>query len=90
MDLSPVSEIEPGLFVVGVQNTYDPATLLNDRITAVVSLVNDSLDLWKRSGFTDIIRPERHLWIQCADSSTQDLLVLRFCRSGTEDFTVQC
>lgn len=75
MDLYSISEIEPGLFIGDVQITYDRAALLENHITAVVSLVNDSLDLWKLSGFTDIISPDRHLWIECIDSSTQDLLV---------------
>lgn len=54
---------------------HDFPALLDNNITAVVSLVNGSLDLWERSGFTDIIRPDRHLYIECMDSLSQDLLV---------------
>jgi Dual specificity phosphatase, catalytic domain len=41
----------------------------------VISLVNGPLNLWRQTRFTDFITPDRHIWIECVDSPTQDLLV---------------
>ena len=69
-----ISEITTGLFIGDYLCTYDPPTLQDNRITAVISLVNAPEVLWSRPKFTDIVTPERHLWIECLDSPTQDLL----------------
>jgi len=69
-----MSEINTGLFIGDYLCTYDPPTLRNNSITAVISLVNAPEVLWHRPKFTDIVAPERHLWIECLDSPTQDLL----------------
>ena len=71
----PISQIQPGIFIGDVMNTYDEATLGDNQISSVVSLVNAPLVLWKRPKFTRHVRPGRHLWVECVDSSTQDLLV---------------
>jgi dual specificity phosphatase 12 len=73
--LSSISEIMPGLFIGNATSTYDRSTLQNNRITAVISLVNGPLNLWRQARFTDFITPDRHIWIECVDSPTQDLLV---------------
>ncbi|KAI9678000.1 MAG: hypothetical protein M1817_005944 [Caeruleum heppii] len=70
-----ISEIVPGLFVGNERSTHDERTLYLNRINAVVSLVNAPTSLWSRKKFTDYVASGRHLWIECLDSLTQDLLV---------------
>jgi len=69
-----LSEIIPGLFIGNELSTYDEPTLVDNHITAVVSLVYAKTALWQRSKFTRHVTKERHLHIACKDSSTQDLL----------------
>lgn len=71
----PISQIQPGIFIGDEKNTHDEAILKDNKISAVVSLVNAPMILWKRPRFTRHVRPGRHLWVECVDSSTQDLLV---------------
>jgi protein-tyrosine phosphatase len=75
MQAPSISEITPSLFLGNGRCAYDPPTLRNNQINAVISLINAPLALWTRSIFTELISADRHLWIECVDSSTQDLLV---------------
>ncbi|KAK2848547.1 hypothetical protein FQN49_005614 [Arthroderma sp. PD_2] len=68
----PASEIEPGLFIADVLNTYEESVLKENYISGVVSLVGNGCTLWQRQKFQRHVR--HHLWIRCDDSSTQDLL----------------
>ncbi|KAI9677999.1 MAG: hypothetical protein M1817_005943 [Caeruleum heppii] len=71
-----ISEIIPGLFIGNERCSEDRETLHSNRINAVISLVSSPTVIWRTARFTDYIRvPDRHLWIECLDSSTQDLLV---------------
>lgn len=69
-----ISQILPGLFLGNERSTYHEPTLENNGITAVVSLMDRRLALWKRPKFTRHIPKDRHLYICCRDSLTQDLL----------------
>ncbi|KAI9807360.1 MAG: hypothetical protein M1833_000103 [Piccolia ochrophora] len=75
LELPSISEIEPGLFIGNSKTTSDNKTLKEYQINAVISLVSGPLVLWRRTRFTDSVTLGRHLWIECLDSSTQDLLV---------------
>lgn len=75
MQSPSISEITPNLFLGNGRCAYDPPTLRDNHINAVISLINAPLALWTRSKFTDLISTDRHLWVECVDSSTQDLLV---------------
>jgi dual specificity phosphatase 12 len=69
-----LSEIIPGLFIGNELSTWDVPTLSENHVTAVASLVYGGASLWQRSKFTRHVPKERHLYIGCKDSSTQDLL----------------
>lgn len=73
--VAAISEIAPGLFIGNSQCTYRRATLETNQITAIISAIAGPLALWSRTKFTDYIQPGHHLWIECMDSSTQDMLV---------------
>ena len=67
-------EIVPGLFLGNVEASYNRDMLAENRINAVVSLTDARWALWTCR--TRQWAPEhRHKWVQCVDSSTQDLLV---------------
>jgi hypothetical protein len=74
MQSPSISEIESGLFLGNARSSYDVPTLRNSRITAIVSLVNARLLHWTRPTNRGLISQDRHLRIECVDSSTQDLL----------------
>ncbi|RAL04148.1 uncharacterized protein BO80DRAFT_348032 [Aspergillus ibericus CBS 121593] len=67
-------EIVPGLFLGNVKASYDREMLQENCINAIVSLT-DARWVWWNSATREAGIPEdRHKWVQCADSSTQDLL----------------
>ncbi|KAF3479841.1 citrate synthase [Arthroderma uncinatum] len=68
----PASEIEPGLFVADVLNTYEESFLKDNHIYGVVSLVGNPCALWQWGRFKRHV--DHHLYIRCDDSLTQDLL----------------
>ena len=70
-----ISKITPGLFIGNAACTYDQSILQKNGITGVVSLVNGPLNLWRQPRFTELVAPDCHKWVECADSSTQDLLI---------------
>ncbi|KAF4241567.1 hypothetical protein CNMCM6805_003841 [Aspergillus fumigatiaffinis] len=68
-------EIVPGLFLGNVEASYKREMLRENCINAIVSLT-DARWVWWNSITREAGIPEhRHKWVQCADSSTQDLLV---------------
>ncbi|GIK00081.1 hypothetical protein Aspvir_004096 [Aspergillus viridinutans] len=67
-------EIVPGLFLGNVEASYKRDMLQENHINAIVSLT-DARWVWWNSITREAGIPEyRHKWVQCADSSTQDLL----------------
>ncbi|KAJ0425069.1 dual specificity phosphatase [Aspergillus carlsbadensis] len=68
-------QIVPGLILGDVEASYKREMLQENHISAIVSLT-DARWVWWRSITRDAGVPEhRHRWVQCVDSSTQDLLV---------------
>lgn len=68
-------QIVPGLFLGNVEASHNRAMLEENHINAIVSLT-DARWVWRNSTTRNAGIPEdRHKWIQCVDSSTQDLLV---------------
>ncbi|KAF2477154.1 dual specificity phosphatase, partial [Lindgomyces ingoldianus] len=68
-------EIVPGLLLGNVEASHHREMLRENRINAIVSLT-DARWVWWNSSTREAGVPERrHLWVQCGDSSTQDLLV---------------
>ncbi|KAK2754663.1 hypothetical protein FQN54_006796 [Arachnomyces sp. PD_36] len=68
-------EITPGLFLGNVEASYKRDMLRENCISAIISLT-DARWVWWNSATREAGIPEhRHKWVQCADSSTQDLLV---------------
>ncbi|PGH28074.1 hypothetical protein AJ80_00330 [Polytolypa hystricis UAMH7299] len=58
-EVPPTSEIEPGLFIGDIKNTYDEAALRDNRVHSVVSLIIGGMSLWPK--FTRHVGPGRHL-----------------------------
>lgn len=71
----PISEIEPGLFIGNSWCSYHQPSLQNNHITAIVSLVNAPHGRWGSPTVRNIVPKDRHLWIECVDSSTQNMLI---------------
>ena len=69
-----VSEIEPGLLLGDSNSSYDIPTLEKYNIQAILSLSDVVSLMWNREINRKIVPQERHLFIPCLDSSTQDLL----------------
>ncbi|KAL5353629.1 hypothetical protein ACLOAV_001666 [Pseudogymnoascus australis] len=69
------SEVFPGLFIGNSQSTYTREILEDNKITAVISVLDAPHSLWKRKKFTDSIKPGHHLWIETLDNKSQDMLV---------------
>lgn len=67
-------EIVPGLILGNVEASYNREMLQENRITAIVSLTNARF-VWWNSTTRKFVAEGHHKWVQCADSSTQDLLV---------------
>ncbi|KAH8430559.1 uncharacterized protein LDX57_008223 [Aspergillus melleus] len=66
--------IVPGLVLGNVEASHNREMLLEHHITAVVSLTDARWVWWNSSTRNAGIPEHRHKWIQCVDSSTQDLL----------------
>ncbi|EZF22860.1 hypothetical protein H112_04352 [Trichophyton rubrum D6] len=71
-DVRPPPEIEPGLYVADVLNTYQEFILRDNHISGVVSLVGNGCSLWQQQKFKRHVK--HHLWIRCDDTETQDLI----------------
>lgn len=68
-------QVVPGLFLGNVMATQKRAMLEENHINAIVSLTDAGWVWWRTTTRNAGIPEHRHKWIQCADSSTQDLLV---------------
>ncbi|KZF21799.1 putative dual specificity phosphatase Yvh1 [Xylona heveae TC161] len=79
-------QIVPGLYLGNVEASHQREILQANHINAIVSLT-DARWVWWNSTTRDAgIPAHRHKWVQCADSSTQDLLAHM---SGICDFIDQ-
>jgi len=67
-------QIVPGLFLGNVEASYNRDMLRDNRINAIVSLTDARWVWWNTTTREEGIPEHRHKWVQCADSSTQDLL----------------
>lgn len=67
--------IAPGLFLGNVRASHKREMLQENHITAIVSLTSARWGWWGTTTRDAGIPAHRHKWVQCADSSTQDLLV---------------
>lgn len=70
-----IREIIPGLCLGNVRVPHMKTMLEESRINAIVSLTGARWTWWKTATREAGIPEHRHKWVQCADSSTQDLLV---------------
>lgn len=70
-----IREIIPGLCLGNVRASHTKAMLEESRINAIVSLTDARWTWWKTTTRKAGIPEHRHKWVQCTDSSTQDLLV---------------
>lgn len=69
-------EIVPGLFLGNVEASCKRLMLQANRINAIVSLTEARSVWWNATTRSAGIPENRHKWVQCADTSTQDLLAL--------------
>jgi hypothetical protein len=74
-EIPSVSEITPDLFI-GNENSILSLDASqgreSNRVGAAISMVHNSHEKWSQAWLQSII--PHHLWIECADTSTQDLL----------------
>jgi dual specificity phosphatase 12 len=68
-----MSEIEPGLFLGNCKSCYNRPLLEANDINAIVSLTNTDPGAWATT--REYVSEDRHKWLLCQDSSTQDLLI---------------
>ena len=68
-------QIVPGLFLGNVEASHNRDMLRENGINSIVSLTSARWVWWSSSTREAGVPEHRHKWIQCADSSTQDLLV---------------
>lgn len=66
--------IVPGLFLGNVEASYKPEILQENHIDAILSLTDARWVWWNTLTRQAGIPEDRHKWVQCVDSSTQDLL----------------
>ncbi|TQV93474.1 hypothetical protein V2A60_010119 [Cordyceps javanica] len=69
-----ISEIRPHLFLGNLYSTLNLETLRSNNITALMSLMDAHHGQWGAPHIRNIIPQASHLYIQCLDSSTTDLL----------------
>lgn len=67
-------QIVPGIFLGNVQASFRREMLRQNGINAMVSLTDARWVWWNSTTREAGIPASRHKWVQCADSSTQDLL----------------
>ncbi|KAJ9202478.1 hypothetical protein DTO164E3_2918 [Paecilomyces variotii] len=67
-------QIVPGLFLGNVEASYKREMLQKNHINAIVSLTDARWVWWNTITRQAGVPEYRHKWVQCADSSTQDLL----------------
>lgn len=69
-----MKQIVPGLFLGNVRSSWKREMLEENHIKAIVSLT-DGRWVWWNSITREAVPEYHHKWVQCADSSTQDLLI---------------
>jgi dual specificity phosphatase 12 len=74
-DIPTISEIEPGLYLGDFASSSVLSTLINNGITAIVSLANNESESWYRPANRELVPAASHMFVCCADSPTQDILV---------------
>ncbi|KGO73923.1 Dual specificity phosphatase [Penicillium italicum] len=67
-------QIVPGLFLGNVQSSWNLELLKENHIKAMISLA-DGRWVWWNSVTRETVPEHQHKWVQCADSTTQNLLV---------------
>jgi dual specificity phosphatase 12 len=70
-----MTEVVPGPFLRNVQSSHNREMLLRNHIHAIVSLTDARWGWWNSITRQAGIPESQHQWIQCSDSSTQDLLI---------------
>ncbi|KAI9826689.1 MAG: hypothetical protein M1819_007323 [Sarea resinae] len=70
-----LSKITSGVFLGNGAALRDVNALRELHIDAVVSLTDAPDGLWSQGRFREIVPEDRHLFIECLDSPTEDLLV---------------
>jgi dual specificity phosphatase 12 len=68
-------EIVPGLVLGNVRSSWNRELLQKNNISAIVSLSDGPWATWRSHTRKAGILEDCHKWVQCVDSSTQDLLV---------------
>ncbi|KAL6862994.1 hypothetical protein ACO1O0_003237 [Amphichorda felina] len=71
-----VAQMDDHLFVGNAAASQDSTTLLNNGITAIVSLMDTESEVQDRPGNRSVVPPDRHLILHCRDTSTMDLIPL--------------
>jgi hypothetical protein len=74
-DKPHLSEIEPGLFIGDFTSSSQLSTLRDNGITAIVSLANNISEEWSRPANRDLVPEDCHMFVCCADSPSQDILI---------------
>ncbi|KAK3292623.1 dual specificity phosphatase [Chaetomium fimeti] len=70
----PMSEIEPGLFLGDEVNSYTVSGLASNNIGAIVTMLKVRPIYWSHPQYRPFVDMDRHMFIPCRDSNTQDLL----------------
>ena len=70
----PISEIEPGLYVGDLGSSHKTSILADNKITAMVSLSDALSAIWSSPQIRKLVPKNRHFYLQCLDTSTQDLV----------------
>ena len=70
----PISEIEPGLYLGDLGSSYRRDILAENKITAMVSLSDGRSAMWSSPANRALVPKDRHFFLPCLDTSTQDLV----------------
>ncbi|KAE8355058.1 protein-tyrosine phosphatase-like protein [Aspergillus coremiiformis] len=68
-----ITPIIPGLYLGNLTASHNLRLLRAHNITAIVSLTMNACEEWDTTT-REVVPKDRHKWIQCEDSFTQDLL----------------
>jgi dual specificity phosphatase 12 len=69
-----MKQIVPGLFLGNVEASHNREMLQENHINEIVSLTDARWVWWNTITREASVPDHRHKWVQCVDSSTQDLL----------------
>ncbi|KAK4164678.1 protein-tyrosine phosphatase-like protein [Cladorrhinum sp. PSN259] len=70
----PISQITPHLYIGTFHASTSIPLLLQNDITAIVSLLHSPQDEWSRPANRKLIPAKNHLFVKCDDSPEQDIL----------------